>query len=223
MVTIKKILVVALSILFIPALRASYCEMGVVKPMREEPVKMMNAVIEIQTTAQLNTHKKSGKPMVVKFYADWCGPCKEMKEPYMQLAKEYADIIFISINGDKAPELMREHGIEAYPTLIFFDKNGTQLYLREGGIGKGALMDLVDKLKNGTMQKQEVKPKKTVEKEPAKAVKEEPTKKEQPTSKKTSKKSSHAKKSSSRKQSAPKEIIRKEGGKRVRYVAVEDE
>ena len=213
-----------LAALYIPALHAhaDYCEMDVVKPMREESA-MMNAVIEIKTVSELNRHKKPGKPMVVKFEADWCGPCKEMKEPYKQLAKDYAGITFISINGDKAPELMKEYGIEAYPTLIFLDKNGTELYRREGSISKGALMDLVDNLKNGTMQKQEAKPKKSIE-EPKKTVKEEPAKKEQPASKKdSSKKSKHSKSSSRKKQSAPKEIVRKgRDGKKVRYVAVED-
>ncbi len=196
------------------------CLMGAIDIVKTAPTSQ---VIDITTSEALNKHKKSGKPMVVKFYTDWCNPCKDMKEPFANLAKEYTNVTFIAVNGDHAPSLTQEFNVEGYPTLVFIDKNGDQLFVRVGGATKGALSDLVEKLSKGTMQKQEVKSKMEEEKPkveaaPAPAKKAIAQKKSQP------KKTMPVKKAVAQKTSQPKEIVRKgPGGKRIRYVAVMDE
>ena len=197
------------------------CQMGAIDVVKTAPTSQ---VIDVTTSEALNKHKKSGKPMVVKFYTDWCNPCKDMKEPFANLAKEYTNVTFIAVNGDHAPSLTQEFNVEGYPTLAFFDNNGDKLFVRVGGATKGALSDLVEKLSKGTMQKQEVKPKMVDEEKPKAEAAPAPTKKSVPA---PVKKAASRKKTSGRRQPAPKKTmqqqpkeVRIEG---VRYVAVVDE
>lgn len=60
------------------------------------------------------------KPAVVDFYTPWCIHCRALKPRLKKLAEEYPEeIIVYTINGDKAPNLARMLGIQAYPTLLF--------------------------------------------------------------------------------------------------------
>jgi len=66
---------------------------------------------------------KSTKPVVVDFYADWCGPCK-MIEPIMkQLSNEYdGRVKFVKVDTDANQELAMQFGIMSIPTVMFFSK-----------------------------------------------------------------------------------------------------
>ena len=67
---------------------------------------------------------KSTSPVVVDFYATWCGPCKILGPRLDQLAGSYTNRIqFVKVNVDEASTLARQYDIQAIPTLIFF-KNG---------------------------------------------------------------------------------------------------
>lgn len=181
------------------------------------------AVIEIQSMNEFNKYKKMGKPMIVKCYTSWCGPCKELKEPYEQLAKEHgAYVNFIAVDGDRATDVMSALDVQGYPTINFYDKKGDLLFSRIGGISKGSLIDLAEQLKNGTMQKQGAG-KQVVEKESKKPVAAPEPVKEEP--KKQALTRAQAKRAAAQqKKSAPQEITRRgPGGKRIRYVAVQED
>jgi thioredoxin len=61
------------------------------------------------------------RPVVVDFYASWCGPCRTLAPVLDQLAGEYLDRIkFVQVNVDETPQLAREFDVSALPTLIFF-------------------------------------------------------------------------------------------------------
>lgn len=65
------------------------------------------------------------KPMVIDFFATWCGPCKQLSPILDELEKKYeGEVIFKRIDVDKEPELAQEFGIEAIPTLMFVTPKG---------------------------------------------------------------------------------------------------
>ncbi|MCD4666218.1 thioredoxin [archaeon] len=63
------------------------------------------------------------KPVLVDFYADWCGPCKMIAPMIDELSKEITKINFVKLNVDKSPEIPTQYGIMGIPTLILFKKN----------------------------------------------------------------------------------------------------
>ena len=67
----------------------------------------------------------SDKPMVVDFFATWCGPCKELEPILEEIEKKHhGEVIFQRIDIDQAPELAQEFRIEAIPMLMFITPSG---------------------------------------------------------------------------------------------------
>ena len=85
---------------------------------------------------------KSEKPVLVDFYADWCGPCKMMAPAVEELANEQDDVIVGKLNVDFAPELARTYKVFSIPTLILF-KNGEAVEKRVGVQSKAELEMLI--------------------------------------------------------------------------------
>jgi thioredoxin 1 len=68
---------------------------------------------------------QAGKPVVVDFFATWCGPCKTLAPRLDKLAGEFGDRIkFVSVNLDQAQDLARELDVQGVPTLFFFGADG---------------------------------------------------------------------------------------------------
>ena len=69
---------------------------------------------------------KSEKPVLVDFYADWCGPCNAMAPVIEELAKELGGKVKVGkINVDENPDIAVEYNVMSIPTLIVF-KNGKE-------------------------------------------------------------------------------------------------
>lgn len=65
------------------------------------------------------------KPAIIDFYADWCGPCRQLSPVVEEIAKEYSGkIIVYKIDTDKEKKLAQNIGITALPTLLFIPMNG---------------------------------------------------------------------------------------------------
>jgi thioredoxin 1 len=68
---------------------------------------------------------QAGQPVVVDFYATWCGPCKVLSPRLDKLAGEFGDRIkFVAVNVDQAPTLAAKFNVQGIPTLLFFGADG---------------------------------------------------------------------------------------------------
>lgn len=86
---------------------------------------------------------ESGKPVVIDFWATWCGPCIKLGPVVEELAEKYADKAVIGkLNIDENDEIASENRVRNIPTVLFF-KDGE---LKERSVGLVKLSDLEDKL-----------------------------------------------------------------------------
>lgn len=77
--------------------------------------------------------------VVADFYADWCGPCKQLAPKFAEFAEKYSDVLFVKVNVDQEEDLATQYNIECMPTVLFFE-NGKQTDTQTGGC-----QDAIDK------------------------------------------------------------------------------
>lgn len=86
---------------------------------------------------------KDDKPVLVDFYADWCGPCKTLAPILQETKAELGDNVkIVKIDVDKNQELSEKYQVRGVPTLILF-RNGQQLWRQSGVVQKSALVQLL--------------------------------------------------------------------------------
>ncbi len=88
---------------------------------------------------------KSEKPVLVDFYADWCGPCKMMGPVVEEIAKEYGDSVVVGkLDIDDNMITAQSYKVMTIPTLIVF-KNGLPVETSIGVVPKGKLVEMITK------------------------------------------------------------------------------
>lgn len=99
------------------------------------------------TDENVNEVIASGHPVVIDFWATWCGPCMALSPIIDELAEEFADQVVIGkYNVDEETELSGQYRIMSIPTILFF-KNGEQVRdLRMTGATKETLRERIEKL-----------------------------------------------------------------------------
>ena len=60
-------------------------------------------------------------PVLVDFWAEWCGPCHAVAPILNQIAEERSELRLVKVNIDEEPELARRYGVMSIPTMILFD------------------------------------------------------------------------------------------------------
>jgi thioredoxin 1 len=89
---------------------------------------------------------QSDKPVLVDFWAVWCGPCRMVGPIVQEIGEEYNDKAVVGkLDVDHNPETARKYGIRNIPTILFF-KNGEVVDKQVGAVPKQKLVEKLDAL-----------------------------------------------------------------------------
>ena len=88
---------------------------------------------------------KSEKPVLVDFYADWCGPCKMTAPVLEKLSEQVPQVTFVKLNVDDAPEIAQQYQVMSIPNLAVF-KDGALVNRAVGAQNIAGLKALIEKV-----------------------------------------------------------------------------
>jgi len=105
--------------------------------MIKEPVHVTDAAFE-------KTVLQSNLPVIVDFWAPWCGPCRMVAPILDKIAAEYAGkLIVAKVNTDENPEWAMRYGVQGIPTMLFI-ANGKVVHRQVGALPEGMLREILD-------------------------------------------------------------------------------
>jgi len=96
------------------------------------------AVIQLTKANFVTEALQSDKPVLIDFYADWCGPCKLVAPIVQELSEENMDYKVCKLNVDDAPEIAAQYNVLSIPTLIIL-REGKVVEQVVGARGKDAI------------------------------------------------------------------------------------
>ena len=83
---------------------------------------------EINASELEEIMEQVSRPVVVDFYADWCGPCKAMAPMLEELSKEIEDVDFYKLNVEDNPDVASEFGVLSIPSFLVVEEDRWQVF-----------------------------------------------------------------------------------------------
>ena len=105
----------------------------------------MNEPIHVTDAAFDKVVLKSTVPVIVDFWAPWCGPCRMVAPILEKIAKEQAGkLVIAKVNTDENPEWAMKYGVQGIPTMLFI-ANGKVVQTQVGALPEAMLRQVMDK------------------------------------------------------------------------------
>ncbi len=105
---------------------------------------MSDPILHVSDSSFENDVLKATQPVLVDYWADWCGPCKMIAPILDEVAREYAGRVTVAkVNIDQNPDTPARYGIRGIPTLMLF-KDGNVAATKVGALSKSQLTAFVD-------------------------------------------------------------------------------
>lgn len=105
---------------------------------------MSDNIIHVTDASFENDVLKASGPVLLDYWADWCGPCKAIAPVLNDIANEYAGKLTVAkINIDENPQAPAKYGVRGIPTLTIF-KNGNVEATKVGALSKSQLTAFID-------------------------------------------------------------------------------
>ena len=105
---------------------------------------MSNSIKNVTDASFENDVLQSNTPVLVDFWAAWCGPCKAIAPILDEAAKDYENRVTIAkVNVDENPDTAAKYGVRGIPTLMLF-KDGEVVGTKVGAVSKSQLSEFID-------------------------------------------------------------------------------